>query len=134
MAKLDAAPVDDEELTDEDRRTIQEAREEPGITWSEVEAELNAAESGDRRIMAGLPAPASIPRDDCPLDLVPERRADFVRAVDQETCHSRGFRTQDESTDTTHRERATDLPSVVEDRCPDGRDADGHVFIANRVT
>ncbi|HTT94533.1 MAG TPA: hypothetical protein VMF55_07655 [Solirubrobacterales bacterium] len=42
VAKLDAAPVDDEELTGEDRRAIQESREEPGIAWSEVEAELNA--------------------------------------------------------------------------------------------
>lgn len=42
VAKLDAAPLDDEELTDEDRRAIQESREEPGIAWSEVEAELNA--------------------------------------------------------------------------------------------
>ena len=42
VAKLDAAPVDDEELTDEDRRAISESREEPGIAWSEVEAELNA--------------------------------------------------------------------------------------------
>jgi hypothetical protein len=42
VAMLDAAPSDDEELTDEDRRAIQESREEPGIAWSEVEAELNA--------------------------------------------------------------------------------------------
>lgn len=42
VAKLDAAPVDDEELTDEDRRAIQKSREEPGIAWSEAEAELNA--------------------------------------------------------------------------------------------
>jgi hypothetical protein len=42
VAKLDAAPEDDEELTDEDRRAIQESREEPGIAWSEAEAELNA--------------------------------------------------------------------------------------------
>ncbi len=42
VAKLDAAPLDDEELTDEDRRAIQKSRKEPGIVWSEVEAELNA--------------------------------------------------------------------------------------------
>jgi hypothetical protein len=42
VAKLDAAPLDDEELTDEDRLAIKESREEPGIAWSEVEAELNA--------------------------------------------------------------------------------------------
>jgi hypothetical protein len=42
VAKLDAAPFDDEKLTDEDRRAIQDSRGEPGIVWSEVEAELNA--------------------------------------------------------------------------------------------
>ncbi len=42
VAKLDAAPVDGEELSDEDRRAIREARQERGIAWSEVEAELNA--------------------------------------------------------------------------------------------
>ena len=42
IAKLDAAPLDDEDLTDEDRRAIKESREEPGTPWSEVEAELNA--------------------------------------------------------------------------------------------
>ncbi len=42
VAKLDAAPLDDEELTDEDRRAISESRKEPGIAWSEVETELNA--------------------------------------------------------------------------------------------
>lgn len=41
VAKLDAAPIDDEELTAEDRRVIKESREGPGIAWSEVEAELN---------------------------------------------------------------------------------------------
>jgi hypothetical protein len=41
-AKLDAAPFDDEELSDEDRQAIQESQDEPGIAWSEVEAELNA--------------------------------------------------------------------------------------------
>lgn len=33
-AKLDAAPYDDEELTDEDFRAVKEARCEPGISWS----------------------------------------------------------------------------------------------------
>ena len=42
VAKLEAAPLDDEELTEEDRRAISESRKEPGIAWSEVEAELNA--------------------------------------------------------------------------------------------
>jgi len=42
VAKLDAAPYDDEPLTGEDMRAVQEARTEPGIAWSEVEAELSA--------------------------------------------------------------------------------------------
>jgi hypothetical protein len=42
VAKLDAAPLDDEALTDEDRRAIRESREETGVAWSEVEAELDA--------------------------------------------------------------------------------------------
>jgi hypothetical protein len=33
-AKLDAAPYDDEELTDEDLRAVEEARSEPAISWS----------------------------------------------------------------------------------------------------
>lgn len=41
-AKLDAAPYDDEELTDEDLRAVKEARSEAGISWSDAEAELNA--------------------------------------------------------------------------------------------
>jgi hypothetical protein len=42
MAKLDAAPYDDEELTDEDLRAIKDARSEPAISWSVAEAELDA--------------------------------------------------------------------------------------------
>ncbi|HEV2997572.1 MAG TPA: hypothetical protein VGX16_00575 [Solirubrobacteraceae bacterium] len=42
VAKLDAAPYDDEELSEEDLRVVREARTEPGIAWSEAEAELNA--------------------------------------------------------------------------------------------
>lgn len=42
-AKLDAAPYDDEELTDENLRAVKEARSEPGISWSDAETELNAA-------------------------------------------------------------------------------------------
>lgn len=42
VAKLDAAPFDEEDLSDEDRQAVQESRKEPGIAWSEVEAELNA--------------------------------------------------------------------------------------------
>jgi hypothetical protein len=41
-AKLDATPYDDEEITDEDLRAVKGARSEPGISWSEAEAELNA--------------------------------------------------------------------------------------------
>lgn len=41
-AKLDAAPFDDEELTNEDLSAVKEARREPGISWSDAEAELNA--------------------------------------------------------------------------------------------
>jgi len=33
-AKLDAAPYDDEELTDEDLRAVRRARSEPGISLS----------------------------------------------------------------------------------------------------
>lgn len=42
LAKLDAAPVDDEELADDDLRAIKEARSEPALSWSDAEAELNA--------------------------------------------------------------------------------------------
>jgi hypothetical protein len=42
VAKLDAAPYDDEALTEEDLRAVQEAQSEPGIPWSEAETELNA--------------------------------------------------------------------------------------------
>jgi hypothetical protein len=41
-AKLDAAPYDDEELTEEDLRAVREARSEPGVAWRDAEAELNA--------------------------------------------------------------------------------------------
>lgn len=42
MAKLDAAPNDDEELTDGDLRAIKDARGEPSVSWSDAQAELNA--------------------------------------------------------------------------------------------
>jgi hypothetical protein len=42
VAKLDAAPYDDEALTEEDLRAVQEAQGEPGIPWSEAVTELNA--------------------------------------------------------------------------------------------
>lgn len=41
-AKLDAAPYDDEQLTEEDLRAVHEAQDEPGGAWAEAEAELNA--------------------------------------------------------------------------------------------
>jgi hypothetical protein len=41
-AKLDAAPFDDEELTEEDLHAMRDARSEPGVLWSEAEAELDA--------------------------------------------------------------------------------------------
>ena len=42
IAKLDAAPYDDEELSEEDLRAVRQARSEPGVSWSGAEAELNA--------------------------------------------------------------------------------------------
>lgn len=41
-AKLDAAPYDDEELTEDDLRAVRDARSESGLPWSEAEAELNS--------------------------------------------------------------------------------------------
>lgn len=42
VAKLDAAPYDDEELTKDDLHAVEEAHAEPGVAWSDAEAELNA--------------------------------------------------------------------------------------------
>jgi hypothetical protein len=42
IAKLDAAPYDDEEVSEEDLQAIRQARSEPGIPWPEAEAELSA--------------------------------------------------------------------------------------------
>lgn len=42
LQRLDVAPYDEEELSDEDLRAVEEARSEAGISWSEAEAELNA--------------------------------------------------------------------------------------------
>lgn len=42
IAKLDAAPYDDEELSEDDLEAIRQARSEPGISWSEATAELRA--------------------------------------------------------------------------------------------
>lgn len=39
-AKLDVALYDDEELTAEDLSAVKAARSEPGISWSDAEAEL----------------------------------------------------------------------------------------------
>jgi hypothetical protein len=41
LAKLDAAPYDDEPLTDEDRAALEEATREPGLPWSEASSELS---------------------------------------------------------------------------------------------
>lgn len=40
--KLDAAPYDDEEPTDEDFRAVNGTRSEPGISWSDAKAEMSA--------------------------------------------------------------------------------------------
>jgi hypothetical protein len=40
VAKLDAAPYDDEELTADDRAAVSEGLREPGLPWSDVEPEL----------------------------------------------------------------------------------------------
>jgi hypothetical protein len=42
IAKLDAAPYDDEDFTEDDLHAVDEARREPGVRWSDAEAELNA--------------------------------------------------------------------------------------------
>jgi hypothetical protein len=42
VAKLDAAPYDDEGLTEDDQREIGEGLRGPSIPWSEVESELPA--------------------------------------------------------------------------------------------
>lgn len=47
-ARLDAAPYDDEELTDEDLRAVGEAPRVPGISWSDAEAKQNLTGNGDR--------------------------------------------------------------------------------------
>lgn len=41
IAKLDAAPYDNEELSEDDLHAIRHARSEPGVPWSEAEAELS---------------------------------------------------------------------------------------------
>jgi hypothetical protein len=42
VAVLDAAPYDDEPLTEDDRRAVEEAEREPGVPWPEADAELSA--------------------------------------------------------------------------------------------
>ena len=38
----DAAPYDDEELTDDDLRAVRVAQSEPAVSWSDAESELNS--------------------------------------------------------------------------------------------
>lgn len=67
-AKLDAAPYDDEELTDEDLRAVKEARSESGISWSDAECWLTQAGAGSispvvpccGKLCRGLPRSRSI--------------------------------------------------------------------------
>ncbi|MGH2865351.1 MAG: hypothetical protein ACRDJX_08905 [Solirubrobacteraceae bacterium] len=42
IAMLDAAPDDEEELSGEELQAIRQARSEPGVPWSEAQAELRA--------------------------------------------------------------------------------------------
>jgi len=42
IAVLDAAPLDDEPYTEEERRQVEAARKEDGIPWEQVRAELLA--------------------------------------------------------------------------------------------
>jgi hypothetical protein len=42
LAKLDAAPYDDEPLTDADRDAITEAKGEPSLPWADVAPELTS--------------------------------------------------------------------------------------------
>lgn len=42
VALLDAAPYDDEALTDDDRRAVVDAAREPGMPWPDADAELRA--------------------------------------------------------------------------------------------
>jgi hypothetical protein len=42
IAKLDAAPHDDEEFSEEDLRAIRRAQSQPGVPWSEARAEMSA--------------------------------------------------------------------------------------------
>ncbi len=42
LAKLDAAPYDDEAFTDHDRVAVDSGMSEPGVQWSEVSSELTS--------------------------------------------------------------------------------------------
>ena len=42
LAKLDAAPYDDEPFADEDRVAVDEAVREPGVSWPDISRELSA--------------------------------------------------------------------------------------------
>jgi hypothetical protein len=50
VAKLDAAPHDDEELSEEELDSLREGRREPAVPWSKAEAELDSADAGGWRI------------------------------------------------------------------------------------
>jgi len=52
-AKLDAAPYDDEGLTDGDLRAIKEARSESGISWFDAEQNRSPADQVDGRSRFG---------------------------------------------------------------------------------
>ena len=39
LAKLDAAPLDDEPFTDDDRAAVDDGAREPGVPWSEASSE-----------------------------------------------------------------------------------------------
>jgi hypothetical protein len=42
LAKLEAAPYDDESFTEDDRAAVDEGTSEPGVAWSEVSSELTS--------------------------------------------------------------------------------------------
>jgi hypothetical protein len=42
LARLDAAPYDDEPYGEDDRAAVEEALREPGVPWSDVSPELTS--------------------------------------------------------------------------------------------
>jgi hypothetical protein len=42
VAKLDAAPYDDEPLSEEERAAVEESRREPAVPWAQAASELGA--------------------------------------------------------------------------------------------